>query len=217
MNTNRNTSKSIVEVKGMPPWLVVGITILPIVFAWFTLKKGFSKQARLVSFGWMILFPMLAVFSKDYQAVEQTMMAFAKEKAGMGADVDAVNDTPEDIADSSEAEAGEEVLIPKARVPLDQVSISGDVYVPYNEETNKEIFEQYGSRIKDIQPLRELMAERVALSGMCENVGLSAVQLNEDVNNLVFVVLCTNKVGEEYSHVQIFATEKELLDLNSFK
>lgn len=35
--------------------LVVGIVFLPIVFAWFLLKPGYSVLARALSFGWMAL------------------------------------------------------------------------------------------------------------------------------------------------------------------
>lgn len=35
--------------------LVVGIVLLPIVFAWFLLKPGYSIVARALSFGWMAL------------------------------------------------------------------------------------------------------------------------------------------------------------------
>jgi len=35
------------------PPLAVGIFFLPYVFAWFTLKEGYSSQARWVSFGWL--------------------------------------------------------------------------------------------------------------------------------------------------------------------
>ena len=34
--------------------LAIGIFIIPIIFAWFTLRKGYSKTARIVSFGWLI-------------------------------------------------------------------------------------------------------------------------------------------------------------------
>lgn len=33
--------------------LGVGIFLFPCLFAWFTLKKGFSTTARVVSFGWL--------------------------------------------------------------------------------------------------------------------------------------------------------------------
>ncbi|ENU88517.1 hypothetical protein F972_02081 [Acinetobacter sp. CIP 102529] len=35
--------------------LAIGIFVIPIIFAWFTLKKGYSNTARLVSFGWLLL------------------------------------------------------------------------------------------------------------------------------------------------------------------
>ena len=38
--------------------LGIGIFIMPYVFAWFTLRKGYSNAARFISFGW----PLFLVF-----------------------------------------------------------------------------------------------------------------------------------------------------------
>ncbi|GEM_PF-6277370 len=35
--------------------LAIGIFLIPIIFAWFTLKKGYSNTAKIVSFGWLLL------------------------------------------------------------------------------------------------------------------------------------------------------------------
>lgn len=42
-------------------WLGIGIFLAPLIFSWFTLKKGYSKKAKLVSFGWLILIVTLAI------------------------------------------------------------------------------------------------------------------------------------------------------------
>ncbi len=34
-------------------WIIGGIAILPIIFAWFTLRPGVSKSTRLLAFGWL--------------------------------------------------------------------------------------------------------------------------------------------------------------------
>ncbi len=41
--------------------LGMGIFFMPYIFAWFTLRQGYSRQARIVSFFWMFMFliPML--------------------------------------------------------------------------------------------------------------------------------------------------------------
>lgn len=36
-------------------WLAIGILLLPIIFAWFTLRQGHSTVGRVVSMGWMIV------------------------------------------------------------------------------------------------------------------------------------------------------------------
>ena len=35
--------------------LIAGIVLLPIIFAWFTLKKGVSTKAKILSFLWLII------------------------------------------------------------------------------------------------------------------------------------------------------------------
>ncbi|WP_303846829.1 OB-fold protein [Aeromonas sobria] len=45
---------------GAPPrkvgfLLLVGIAFFPLLFAWFTLRNGHSKQSRVISFGWLVL------------------------------------------------------------------------------------------------------------------------------------------------------------------
>lgn len=34
--------------------LGIGIFIMPYIFAWFTLRDGYSKSARFISFGWLL-------------------------------------------------------------------------------------------------------------------------------------------------------------------
>ncbi|MEN8338628.1 hypothetical protein ABFO74_11705 [Acinetobacter baumannii] len=46
--------------------LAIGIFIAPIIFAWFTLRKGYSKTARIVSFGYLAL-AFLAFFALPNQ------------------------------------------------------------------------------------------------------------------------------------------------------
>jgi hypothetical protein len=34
--------------------LAIGICLMPYIFAWFTLREGYSKSARFISFGWLL-------------------------------------------------------------------------------------------------------------------------------------------------------------------
>lgn len=43
------------ENKKLPVWLIIGIILVPLIFAWFTLKKGYSKTTKILSFGWLLL------------------------------------------------------------------------------------------------------------------------------------------------------------------
>lgn len=48
--------------------LGLGIVVLPIIFAWFTLRKGHSVLSRVVAFSYMILSIMVGNAFSDYQA-----------------------------------------------------------------------------------------------------------------------------------------------------
>lgn len=42
--------------------LAIGIFLIPLIFAWFTLRRGYANSARIISFGWLITgFMLLAI------------------------------------------------------------------------------------------------------------------------------------------------------------
>ena len=51
--------------------LLVGIAFFPLLFAWFTLRKGHSKQARVISFGWLVLCVVM-VFAGETETPSST-------------------------------------------------------------------------------------------------------------------------------------------------
>jgi len=56
--------------------LGLGIFVMPYVFAWFTLREGYSSWAKKVSFGWLTVFVIYMIFLFGYilpnQSVRQT-------------------------------------------------------------------------------------------------------------------------------------------------
>ena len=44
------------EAQGLSTKLKIGIFFLPFIFAWFTLKKGVSTQAKIISFVWLLVY-----------------------------------------------------------------------------------------------------------------------------------------------------------------
>jgi hypothetical protein len=57
---------------GLSTGLVVGIVLVPFIFAWFTLKKGVSTKARVLSFLWMLIALALAGGSQSENPARQT-------------------------------------------------------------------------------------------------------------------------------------------------
>jgi hypothetical protein len=43
--------------------LGIGIFVLPLIFAWFLLRKGYGNSARLIAFGWMLATFVIVIFS----------------------------------------------------------------------------------------------------------------------------------------------------------
>ncbi len=61
--------------------LIIGIVCLPIVFAWFTLKDGYSKRARGISFVWLVVSLILTMGNSNESsnlAKESSMQAQEK-------------------------------------------------------------------------------------------------------------------------------------------
>lgn len=61
--------------------LGVGIFLMPYIFSWFTLRKGYSKTAKAVSLAWLSFVPALLVISAAWEAVDPEGFRKASEEA----------------------------------------------------------------------------------------------------------------------------------------
>lgn len=91
--------------------LGIGILLLPFVFAWFTLRKGYSKFARIVSLAWMavIIFAIVgkAEPSPQETATEEPQVAEISDKAEDASVDQQATVKPEEISKASlESERG---------------------------------------------------------------------------------------------------------------
>lgn len=86
-------------------------------------------------------------------------------------------------------------------------NIDNSVYEPYEAVNSPKAIEQFGSRIDDVQALREQFAESAINSGECEKVTASEVKLDSDLNNLEFFIFCL-KDGQ--SERQIYSRESDI-------
>lgn len=91
--------------------LGLGILVLPIVFAWFTLREGYSKTARLVSFAWLILTILVFFVVEDPKPTES-----AVEKAKV--------ETPENITKPSAINTKEQLAQALTAIENEQKVIS---------------------------------------------------------------------------------------------
>lgn len=58
-------------------WLLgIGIALIPYIFSWFTLRNGYSKQARIIAFVWMTLL-LGIVGSTDFQKYKKQSVQLA--------------------------------------------------------------------------------------------------------------------------------------------
>lgn len=53
LQTDWHSNTKNCEPRSVGFWLGIGIIFLPIVFAWFTLRKGHSALSRVIAFGWL--------------------------------------------------------------------------------------------------------------------------------------------------------------------
>lgn len=61
------------------PYLVVGIIIMPYIFCWFLLRKGYSKNTRIISFGWLILLVGLSNIQSEKIVEQKSSTQIAKK------------------------------------------------------------------------------------------------------------------------------------------
>lgn len=85
-------------------------------------------------------------------------------------------------------------------------SVDSSVYEHYETLNSPKAIEQFGSRIDDIQVLREQFAESAIISGECEKVTMSEVKLDSDLNNPEFFIFCLKNGQSE----QIYSKESDI-------
>ena len=61
--------------------LGIGIFLMPYIFSWFTLRKGYSKTAKAVSLAWLSFVPALLVISAAWETVDPEGFRKAGEEA----------------------------------------------------------------------------------------------------------------------------------------
>lgn len=165
--------------------LIVGIVLLPIVFAWFTLRDGYSKQVRTASFIWLFLVSIIWAVTPSNTNEKHVV---AKN----------VNDAEVVVlADNS-----------NSRKPVDiKTRINQSVYIPYSKTNNEQAFNLFNARLKDIEILRQQVAENAITSRVCNKVESVDVELDSDITNLEFSIWCKGRMSKKY---QIFADEYDI-------
>lgn len=82
----RETSRSVSVLLGL------GIFLLPIIFSWFTLKKGYSKKAKIISFCWLAV--TLIALSADRPSTPQSRSSTSGSDASSSQATSSQNITP---------------------------------------------------------------------------------------------------------------------------
>jgi hypothetical protein len=60
-----NNSENIAEEKYVSIFLGIGIFLIPIIFSWFTLRKGHTTKAKIISFSWLVIIIIMFSISDD--------------------------------------------------------------------------------------------------------------------------------------------------------
>ena len=85
-------------------------------------------------------------------------------------------------------------------------SIDSSVYKPYTADNEPTAIKQFGSRLDDIQALREQFAEQAITSSKCEKVTASEIKLDSDIKNPEFFMFCLKDGKEE----QVYSNEADI-------
>lgn len=199
--------------------LIIGIVLLPIVFSWFTLKTGYSKQIRVISFSWLIFFLVFAVIGETN--VEQDGITTVNiAELPKNTELIEEKDRLEQHVEKQKSTIGEPVIDygkindSSQKMPVSsREKIDKSVYIPYNYNDNKQVFDIFGAQhANSMQPIRQKLAEQAISSGQCTKVNMSEVSIDSDINNPDYFVWCYTegvggKPGNEY---QIYATESAI-------
>lgn len=108
---------------------------------------------------------------------------------------------------SDEVNVGEKAETEAVAQPVNiKDSIDSSVYKTYTSDDEPTAIKQFGSRLDDIQALREQFAEQAVTSGKCEKVTASEVKIDSDIKNPEFFIFCL-KEGKEK---QIYSNEADI-------
>lgn len=97
--------------------LGIGIFLLPIVFAWFTLRQGYTTKARVISFVWLVLVTALSFTSKSDEPKP------------------AVQPTPTQAVSAPS---------PTQNTPTKQIDIAEYAFTTYTKEGYPKMYAKYG-------------------------------------------------------------------------
>lgn len=94
----QNSETKAVSEREVSAGLIIGIVLMPFVFAWFTLRKGYSSLARIGAFGWLIgLYSLGILFPVSDDKVTEP----AKNMAAKSAPVETVRESVQKTSNES--------------------------------------------------------------------------------------------------------------------
>jgi hypothetical protein len=74
-NCARPNSKATSEKRPVSILLGIGILVMPIIFSWFTLRKGYSALSKVISFTWLVIFTAIISSSDKSRTITSTSSA----------------------------------------------------------------------------------------------------------------------------------------------
>lgn len=146
--------------------LLIGIFCFPIVFVWLLLRKGYSKQARVIGFGWLLIF-FFWLSNRDKPTHN------------------ASTNTPVASVPAAPATAPIAEEDPKTK-------ISQYVFVADEKSDYPKLAKKLGASWSRLQSTREASALHVAVNSKCDFVELAEASDKSTKSNIVIFVDCRN-------------------------
>lgn len=105
-------SDEVIHSRKVSTSLIAGIVVFPMIFSWFTLRKGYSTTARAVSLGWMVLALVIGLSgeSDNKQASTTPDPSVAAAKVADESQIEKPSEVAPDDAASDKKTAKKEVI-----------------------------------------------------------------------------------------------------------
>ena len=172
-------------------WLGVGIFFFPFLFSWFTLRKGYSTPAKVISLGWLVFVIAISASKPDTSLTNSTSSqttTTASQETGVvsdgSIDVDGHSFYNEYMANPIKADEHYKGKLIKLTGRVDKIDreIFGEPYVTMAIDNFKDIRLTF-KKSEEAKVANLSKGESITVVGKCQGKLMTSVALNDCLLN----------------------------------